>query len=152
PHHRCWITKQGQHFAERADGMADRYISAFRRLISGSRHLEYLPGNTVGELRPRLSNPRASLNGVRCGDHDGSLYRGEILLQDCRELVLSVSARELREHESRIPLEDLVLMIEQSSEEAEVRIQHIRALLTDEAQGFRAAVLDARLRRLQALG
>ena len=77
---------------------------------------------------------------------------GRNTYQICSELVIGVNARQLRQHEDGLPLEDFVFVVEQADEEIEMGIEQVRALFADEAEGFGAAVFDAGLFGLQALG
>ena len=67
------------------------------------------------------------------------------------ELVVGVYARQAGQHESGVPLEDLVLVVQQADKEIQMRIEPVRTLLADEAEGLGAAILDAGLVGFQAL-
>ena len=76
----------------------------------------------------------------------------KVLVKDGRELVVAINACQLGQHESSFPLENPVLVVQQTDEKIEMGIKQLGTFLADDAERFGAAILDARLVCLQAPG
>src|ERR1035441_8481800 len=107
--------------------MADGHVAALGGSIAGGGNLQYLTGYEVGQVRFDLGDASATLNNSRGGNHDRAQDGGEVPGKDGLELVVIVRARQMRQHVSRVPLEDLVLVAEQPDEEVKMRVEHVRA-------------------------
>ncbi len=142
------MVEQAKEVPQRENRMADSDIAALAGLISSPRHLHHLRGHPVGQMRLGLGDSRPPPDDIRGRDHHRAGDGREVFIKDARELVVTINASQLRQDESRFPLEDLILVV-QTDEEIETGIKHLGTLFADETERFRAAVLDAGLVRVQ---